>query len=287
MKDNHNTPKIGAMIEITTRHCSDKVCKLSKVGSVFVVREIERSSTSKILIVGHPTRKRDTLRVSDKNFDWKVITEEDLKEQMFKAQCKSDVDKMTETFTFEEQMKISYIPLILNLMAWRYADEVLQYCADHKISLLIKLSRATKMVRKEWFSRLSLDLDRKHIEGVEKETDRFMQEIGNDLTILYFTVNNVFMKCCPNYPYDDMRTKAIISMLFIKLFYSYNKEMDKVIESKLAARNSIKDPLIDSLYSSMDAFAGEIGKFDYDNFNVKNAVTVIRKRLEKIQFNVV
>ena len=68
-------------------------------------------------------------------------------EKQFKESVRHDTDWMMKTFTFNENMMIAFVPLVISHLAWMYADKVMKYCAEHKIPETVKLSRAVKPVR--------------------------------------------------------------------------------------------------------------------------------------------
>ena len=145
------------------------------------------------------------------------------------------------------------------------------------------------MVHQKYNDELRCELDYKHLQNVMKQTGMCIGEISRDLTILYFSVNQEFKRSTPEYPYDEQRTYAIISTLFIDLLEAYNLEMDKLLAEKLQDENlvpSIVPPLIQHLRTGMVAFAGVEGKFNYEEQNVVTAMKVIRNRIDNIEFSV-
>lgn len=82
-------------------------------------------------------------------------------------------------------------------------------------------------------------------------------------------------------------TDAICGMLMVDLLYQNNTHMDEVIAERLGEkRQSIHDPKIDALRSILDAYAGEVGQFDYKNENVELAKNIILRRVNEIEFNI-
>lgn len=75
-------------------------------------------------------------------------------EKQFKESVRHDTDWMMKTFTFNENMMIAFVPLVISHLAWVYAEKVMKYCAEHKIPETVKLSRAVKHVRQEYVDSL-------------------------------------------------------------------------------------------------------------------------------------
>lgn len=213
----------------------------------------------------------------------------ELQEKAFRDTIAESTKKMLERLTLDEQMRVSFVPLIITQLAWLYADKAMACAARDKVSILKKLSRTLKMVHQHYNDELRKELDCTHLQSVLRQTDSCISEMSRDLTILYFSVNQEFKRSTPQYPFDEQRTYAIISTLFIDLLKSHNLEMDRLLAEKLHDRNltpSIVPPLIQHLRTGMVAFAGVEGKFNYKDTNVQNAVKVIRNRINSIEFSV-
>lgn len=196
---------------------------------------------------------------------------------------------MIERLTLDEQMRVSFVPLIITHLAWVYADKAMACAARDKVSLLKKLSRTLKMVHQKYNEELRRELDYNHLQNVIRQTEMCISEINRDLTILYFSVNQELKRKVPQYGFDEQRTYAVISTLFIDLLKQHNREMDKLLAEKLNDRNlapGIVPPLIQHLHTGMVAFAGVEGKFDYREQNVVTAMKVIKNRIDSIEFSV-
>lgn len=213
----------------------------------------------------------------------------ELQEKKFRDDVSESTRKMMERLTLDEQMRVSFVPLIITHLAWVYADKAMACAARDKVTLLKKLSRTLKMVHQKYNEELRRELDYNHLQNVVKQTEMCMDEISRDLTILYFSVNQELKRKVPRYGFDEQRTYAIISTLFIDLLKQHNRDMDKLLAEKLNDRNlapSIVPPLTQHLHTGMVAFAGVEGKFDYREQNVVMAMKVIKNRIDSIEFSV-
>lgn len=289
-RNNIQTPKAGEMIEITARHCSDKVSPLLRLGGRFIVKEtaaLSDTDATLVLVLYHPTRKKATLRANALRFEWRIITPDILKAEAFKKEVAEETSKLLTDFSKEEQLNIAFVPLIFNHIAWFYAMKAVQISVDNRISILKKVTRGIRKLRKDYEEEISKDLDRRHIKHIEDETERFIASFQNDFTILYFTVNREFLKRMPDYPYIEMRCFAIMAMLFIRHVDEHNKRMDALIASRLGeSKASVRMPIMDALYSCMDAYAGEIGSFDWNNLDIKRCMQIFRNNVGKIEFEI-
>lgn len=197
-----------------------------------------------------------------------------------------DTELMQTRLTHDEQVKVAFFPCVIAHIVWKCVDEVLAEAAKFKVSLLVPISRAIKELRKEYKSDILGELDYNHRMRIETQTDKFMEVYGRDFALLYFSVNGEFKKKLPAYPYDTMRSKAIIAMMFIELLDEHNRRMDDLIADKIGkCKNSIRMPMMAKLHHYLDAIAGEAGKFDFANENVRNGIKVMYNRLLQTEFD--
>lgn len=289
MKDsNHPKVNIGDYIEITARRCSDKVSPLLQIGKKFFVKELSAlGNGALVLIVKHPNRKNDVLRVNAERFDWKAVTLAQVREDEFVEKVASNTKKMQEVLTLTEQMRIAFVPLIIAELAWIYAEDVVDYSAKHRIGFLKKLSRMVKGLREKYMADIRKDLDYAHTAKIRTTAVDFREEYDKDFKIFYFTINKLFKKSMPDYPHDTMRSTAILSMFMIKFFDEHNKRMDKILVEKIGdTTESQRPPTIDSLYTCMEAFAGEVGKFDYSDQELELNMRILEKNFNNVEFSI-
>lgn len=210
-------------------------------------------------------------------------------EQLFLKDVEDSTKLMMERLTTEEQMRVSFVPLIITRLAWVYADKAMTCAARDRVSLLKKLCRELKQVRQDYEREIRSELDYSHVKKVEEQTYMCISEMGRDLQILYFSANQEFKRSIPECPYDELRTYAIISVLFVNYLQSYNREIDKLLAVKLHDRNlaeSIVPPLIEKLRYIMNGFARIDNKFNFNDKNVTLAMSVIRNRINSIEFSI-
>lgn len=205
-------------------------------------------------------------------------------EKQFKESVRHDTDWMMKTFTFNENMMIAFVPLVISHLAWVYAEKVMKYCAEHKIPETVKLSRAVKHVRQEYVDSLKNDLDARHIQHIEKQTEEFFKEYTSDFTIFWYCVNSQYKKQFPGDIYKDMKTDAFLGVLMCRFLVDHNKRMDKIIEAKMGFAQSIKNPYMDKLETCLDAYCGN-QVIECDT-NIKACLKVLEKNINEIDFEI-
>lgn len=117
-----------------------------------------------------------------------------------------------------EQLREIFIPLATGELIWDYVDRVLRYCADHRISETIKLSRAVKALHASYDAELAKFLDRAHLDVLDLTCRAFKEQFSYDLTVMFCTIANEL-----NYKYagegvshEDLRVNALGSIMLLR-----------------------------------------------------------------------
>ena len=207
-------------------------------------------------------------------------------EEQFREDVNNGVQEMLESFTWKENMMISFIPLLIANIAWTYTDKVLQFCVENRISEVKKLGRTVKEVRQRYMNTLKKDLDPAHIANIEEQTNKFMTESSKNFTIFWFTVNGAIKLEYPDAEYTELMTDAFCGYLMIDFLRQHNKRMDKLIASKMGQSNSIMHPDMVALQRLLDAYLPE-GFEVKDRCKIDLALKIIGMSLENIDFEIV
>lgn len=156
-----------------------------------------------------------------------------LQETLFKQQIKNDVRELEQAFTWDEHMKISYVPLVLQVVAWNYAFKARQIAVDNRIPQTIKLSRAIKQIHKQWYDYIERDLSKQHIQQIEQAANEWEQDTGNDQMILWLQVQQAYLTQRPNAGYRDIRVYASCALLLAEFVVDYQKKIDVMVSERL------------------------------------------------------
>lgn len=288
-KRKHPIPTNGQIIEVTTRHCTDKQQPLVKVGHAYIVQDVTTlQDGTTVLLVEHPKgRKARPLRINAKRFDWQVLTPEVVAERKVQEEWDKNSERLRTDFTLQEQIRICFIPLIIENMIWHYADECQQYGRDHRIDVLKKLSRAVTHIRQEYDTTIRQSLDDAHQGQIKAETERFVAMCGNDFVIMYHTMWREYRKIQPESDIAELASKAIIGMLLVKFLDAWNKHLDGLIAERFGeVKGSIRTPTMDKLYACFDAYAGHIEGFNWKSPDIGRCMTILHHKINKIEFQV-
>lgn len=278
MKKTNEIPDVGQMILITARNCSDKVQPLLRSGKSYYVKgkETDKEDGHTTLILSHPVRHGSTLRCSELRFQWKILTEDVMREQKLRAECHRMGEIYQRDFTYREQMDVVFVPLIYNYISWSYARKSRRMAADERIELLKKLGRAFDHAETEYQRDLARDLDSHHIASIGIEAERFMKKHEANFDVLYHNVRTIFRNLFPTYPYHDLRINAIMAMLIIRLTDAHNRRMEDLVAQRMKMpQRSHRMEKMDTLYTIADAYAGEVGKFPMDDKQIQMCLNII------------
>lgn len=141
-----------------------------------------------------------------------------------------------------------------------------------------------KHVRQEYVDSLKKDLDARHIQRIEKQTEEFFKEYTSDFAIFWYCVNSQYKKQFPGDIYKDMKTDAFLGVLMCRFLVDHNKRMDKIIEAKMGFAQSIKNPYMDKLETCLDAYCGN-QVIECDT-NIKACLKVLEKNINEIDFEI-
>lgn len=208
------------------------------------------------------------------------------KEMEFRKQVKDDTQKMLETFTWDENMMIAFVPLVISRIAWWYSEKVMKYCADHRISEVKKLGRTIKEVRTKYIDELRKDLDFAHINNVERQAMQFVEEYKRDFQIFQLQVNAAIKREYPDMEYIEMRTDAWCGVLMVDFLKQHNNAMDKIIAAKMGQSTSITNPRMVALAGLLDAYLPAGFKIK-DTKQIDLCLRVLANMVRNIDFEVV
>lgn len=281
--------KAGDFIRITSRKTKHQ--PNVKLGDIYTVQNVDTSGKGLLTLVVHNKQmKYGTMRINIRRFGWERVTLEQLKEEKkeanFKQAVKTDVERILHAFTVEEHLQITFVPLVLNEIAWHFAFKAIQLGARDRVQDLKKLSRVLKELRLHYERVVCKDLQPSELKLIQAQSVEFMQANSYNFQIMYYTASNVFRRKYGKLPFEEMRVNALLSMLVIQYTDEHNKRCDKMLEERLGKiKTSVRMQDIDSLYSGMDAYTGELPQpFDFADSNIQMCMGIMRNNLLKTEW---
>ena len=195
------------------------------------------------------------------------------------------VKLMLDTFTFEENMRIAFTPLVIAAIVWIYTDRARAYAVEHRLGGdSKKLTRCIKDIKDEYRKNLRTEMDLKHVQRIDDGAKGFMDNNANDFNILYYSVNNEIKRRYPDLTHQPMRTNAYIARALIHFLGVYNKSMNEMMRSRLkGVRGPVEEPYLKLLSEVLRALSGNI---ELGGENLKNCMLILNKNLRNIEYNI-
>ena len=273
---------------------TDRKTKLQpkvKVGTVYHVHAVEHSSTgATVLVVESKDTKKGTMRINSQRFSWQVVNFGDVvkqsKEEKFRQQVKTDVERILEAFTYDEHLQITYVPLVLNEIAWHWAYKAMQLAASNRVQDLKKLGRVLKELRQHYERTVCKDLLPSDLNTIQQQAQQFIADNTYNFQIQFYTISNVFSKQFGKCEFEEMRVYALMSQLAILCSDAHNKRCDELMRERLGkVQAAVRMPAMDSLYTGIQCYVGEIPQpFDFADENVQMCLGIMRNTLLKANF---
>ena len=284
-----NDIKAGDYIRITSRNT--KLQQHVKLGDIYNVLATDTTGKgATVLVVANKQMKYGEMRINNQRFGWERVTMQQLaaekQEAQFKQAVKTDVERILHAFTVEEHLQMTFVPLVLNEIAWQFALKAIALGARDRVSDLRKLSRVLKELRLHYERVVCKDLQPSDLKRLQAQSLEFMQEHAYHFQIMFYTASNVFCKQYGRLPFEEMRVNALLSMLIIQYTDEHNKRCDKMLEQRLGKiQAAVRMPDMDSLYSGMDAYTGELPQpFNFADSNLQMCLGIMRNNLLKSEW---
>ena len=121
-----------------------------------------------------------------------------------------------------------FIPLATASIIWGYVDEVLSYCAAHKLRDVAKLSREVKQLRQDYDAFLAHHLDKVHRDLADAAAADFRELFAYDLLVMYCTLSNELSRkyAGVNIPHDEMRVRALCGVVLRRALFALPEMVD-------------------------------------------------------------
>lgn len=202
---------------------------------------------------------------------------------LFRKQIHDDVMEKLDKFTWDEHMRITYVPLVVQFVAWHYAMMAKKESADRRISELKPMSRAIVDMRKKFVGTLGLDLSRAHIQRLEDAAEQWMDETRNEQTIMLLQIKQAYMDKYRDVPYMDLRVFAMCAMLLADYVNDYQEKIDAMICERLNRPvNSLQWQYMVGLKELMKGIVDEY--IIEPTLHIKQCLAVMTNRLGKIKW---
>lgn len=207
-----------------------------------------------------------------------------LTEQEFRQECKDISQQMLNKMSVDEQMKVAFVPLVIQHIIFTYAGNFTKYCADNRKSEYKKECREIKQLHADLLFDMKKDLDSVHIKKIVNETERFTNNCHKDLMILYFCVNGEVKKKHPKVD-DVLFTYAFITLVLVMWLHHYTKKMNELVKARLGRNDdAFMHP---SVYKLIDVMQSVTGNRDIDcGGHIDTCLAILDKEIVMMEFEV-
>lgn len=249
------------LIQIISRNCSDKVQPTIVAGRNYYATEEEPlKDGTKVLLIRH-TAKDKPHRINAKRFTWKEVKIPIAIPKKMKAEptILEKKEKITNNVDKEKLPHLVVSPFIINQITINYTQKALEIASKERITALKDLSREIKELIKRFEELHETALDKGHINYIQERTKALQEERARDFTIFDYTINSLIKKYNPTFKYIELSTQVLLAMLFVRVSDKHLNETSELIDKQTGLfLNNTRPPILDALYTCLDAMAGNI-----------------------------
>lgn len=143
------------------------------------------------------------------------------------------MSQILHLFSFEESVKIAYIPVLLTKAAFRYAEMVMTICAKKKLPY-VKEVRTMREGIKDWHREtLGRYVNPKTLLVLEDETEAFFDIASGDVQTLWFVINQELKK---KYPELDEEYELLSSLCLSIALLRYVRKFEVAADAMMSQR---------------------------------------------------
>lgn len=144
-----------------------------------------------------------------------------------------DAKKCADMFGVREAVKMNFIPQMITSLAMQQATELVNYCRDHRVVETKKHTRVLKTAVEEYAKRLLEAYGPSAFEAYARYTRRFHDGVGVQVRLMEMHADTLAKNQKPGRKHYPIFVRALVAVMLIKFCWSYDKEMDKMISSRI------------------------------------------------------
>lgn len=207
------------------------------------------SGVNYIMSMGSPVVDFSSLKVKGSPIDFGKM-----KDLEFKKTVAEDVRRKVEKFTFDENIMITFVPLVMAEVAWYYALEVVDEVSRQRRESSKKLTRSIRQLRDAYLKTCRMDLDEAHIRRVMDVSYDYINACTNEFEMLWLELNGEIKRGWSQLDDPDTRTDALICVIILDVLDDHNRKMDELIKERLGSVVPYRNKVNDALRNGMMAF---------------------------------
>lgn len=259
-------PNAGDIIEITDRRCSDNLQPTIKVMYRYRVLGTDKTKQGKdvVIIKSHDNADK-THRINSSRFSWRILSPQEINELKVQAKRYEERNQFRKMFSEHEMAMLVYHPTMIEMLMWEFIELARQEAAYHKLAHLKKHSRTLT------------EIHNTDIRNIHRATSKYGNLYNNlkecysdwhnriyqDIVKLFYSVDNVIKRCCPDYPYHTIRTNALCAKIMLSVLIKHYEDTNKMVQEKNCNYSmlSLTDG-VQKLPDILDAYIADNGKID-------------------------
>lgn len=205
------------------------------------------------------------------------------KEAEFRATIAKEVREKVEMFTFEENIMITFVPLVMAEVAWYYALEVVDEVSRQRRESSKRLTRSIRQLREAYLKNMRVDLDEAHVKRVMDVSYDYINACTNEFEMLWLELNGELRREWSHLDDPDTRTDALICVIILDVLDRHNRRMDALIRERLGRVSPYSNKVNDALREGMMAFVRP-AVVGYGG-HVGTIMSIMERKLDVIRFS--
>lgn len=166
-------------------------------------------------------------------------------------------EECQEMFGVSQSVKMNFIPQMLNSLMLQQATLLVNYCRDNRVSELKKHTRAIKLAVEEYTSRLADAYGPMAYRSYVNYVERYQQECATDIWMMELQADTLCRNQLKDEKYREIASRTLIILMLIAFIQNHDKEMDKLIASKIGQPVHQKPDVYQELIRAMCTSIGE------------------------------
>lgn len=286
MKKN-TIPDNVSLIRILKRLCHDNIQPHIKEGNTYTCVGHDCKGTKKTLLIANPDKPKNTWRVSSDRFTWQVISAEEAERMYSERKAEQTKEAICNRFNDEQLAQIYFYPSVILYLVHQYADLVIREAAYNHLPQFRPISRQIKQIitanDKYMYSKLGADTYRTFMAQMQEMYEAHTK----DFTILFYSMNNIIKKTYPDYPYDTLRTNALIAIMLCDMHKKYAQHLSGLIQQKLSlpVKHDLVSPAMKQMRFLLGAYVTQDGTANFDDLSIEVNKKIVLKIIEGVDYS--
>ncbi|MCF0219347.1 MAG: hypothetical protein HUK14_06160 [Muribaculaceae bacterium] len=158
-----------------------------------------------------------------------------LPESMRKKPMALTPEKCQEVFGMSQSVKMNFVPQMLNAVMLAQTTSLVNYCRDNRIGEIKKHTRVLRASVEEYDRRLEDAYGPMPFKAYTHYVERFRNECSTDIWMMQLHADELCRNQLPEVKHREIASRTLIILMLIAFVRNYDKEIDKLIASKIGS----------------------------------------------------